>query len=211
MAQLKETKPAAAPSAVARTDERAEAEGRELGVWVKLAALAAGVVMMAIWAFASSVGGDRLGEESSGLFGPCLFAGVVLAAGTGFVFHRWTDGRALPITGIVAAAMIIPWAGASYGLAKWINGIGIDDRDQPIECTLTSKQRQHSRRAGDIGWVYRYRCTVEGGLELNGTYHELTTAPSIASEVGDPIRMNAARGLLGVWLRTSDPITPPRS
>lgn len=185
--------------------------GQELGVWVKLGALAALVVLMAIWAFASSVGGDRLGEESSGLFGPCLLAGVVLGAGTGFLFHRWADGQALPIAGVVAAAMIIPWAGASYGMAKWINGLGIEDREQPIDCVLTSKRREHTRRGGDLGWIYRYRCTVEGGIELNGIYREYVTLPSIAAETGDMIRMDAARGRFGIWLRRSDPITPPRS
>lgn len=194
-----------------REDVRADAEAKETGVWLKLGALAAIVVLTAFWSLASSIGGDRLGDESSGLFGPCLFAGVVLAVGTAFLFHRWTDGQALPITGIVAAAMIIPWTGTSYGMAKWLNAAGIDEREQPIDCILTSKHHERSRRGADLGWVYRYRCTVEGGQELNGSYHDYGIAPRVGVETGEPIRMTAARGRLGIWLRRSDPITPPRS
>jgi hypothetical protein len=189
-------------------DARAEAEAKETAVWLKLGALAAIVVLGALWSFASSVGGDRLGNEDSGLFGPCLFAGVVLAAGTGWLFHRWSDGRAVPIAGIVAAAMIIPWASTAYGMAKWFNAFAVEDREQPIDCALVSKKQLHGKRGGSY-WEYRYRCNVEGGVELHGEYTDFSSLP-LAAETGESIRVTAARGRLGIWLRRSDPITPPR-
>jgi len=196
------------PSAV---DARADAEAAERGVWMKTGALAAVVFLTALWSFMSEVGGTRLGDESTGLFGPCLFAGVVLAAGTGFLFHRWSDGQAIPLTGIVTAVMILPWAGASYGMAKWFNAAGIDDREQPIDCILTSKGLKHSRRGGDLGWEYTYKCTVEGDVEIHGRAHDYAATPAVNAEPGQPIRMTVARGRFGIWLRRSDPITPPRS
>jgi hypothetical protein len=199
----------AEPPASPEEDARAAAEAKARGVWVRLTALAMLVVFTAAWAFASSVGGDRLGDEETGLFGPCLFAGVVLAVGTGYLFHRWSEGQALPIAGIVAAAMIAPCAGASYGMAKWFNGFAIEDREQSIDCVLTTKTQQHGKRGGSM-WVYRYRCSVEGGLELHGTAYDFASVP-IASDTGEAIRMDVARGRLGIWLRRSDPITPPRS
>jgi hypothetical protein len=180
-------------------------------VWIKLGVLGAVVVLTAIWSFMSEVGGDRLGDESTGLMGPCLFAGVVLAAGTGFLFHRWSDGQAIPLTGIVTAIMILPWAGASYGMAKWFNGAGIDDREQPIDCILTSKSRNHSRRGGDLGWQYTYECKVEGDLELHGRARDYGSVPAVTSEPGERIRMTAARGRLGIWLRRSNPINTPKN
>lgn len=189
-------------------DERADAEAAATGVWLKLGALAAIVVLTGFWSCTSNVGGDRLGEEDTGLLGPCLFAGVVLAAGTGFLFHRWTEGQALPITGVVAAAMIIPWAATSYGMAKWWNGFGIDDQEQPIDCILTDKRRDHTKR-GAQSWEYRYRCSVEGGVELHGGVHDYGDVPIIA-EKGETVRITAVRGRFGIWLRRSGLTTPPR-
>jgi hypothetical protein len=197
-----------APPPLVGEDARAEAEAKATGAWLKLAALALLLVLTTLWSFASSVGGDRLGDEDTGLFGPCLLAGVVLAAGTGFLFHRWSDRGALPIAGVVAAAMIIPWAGTAYGMAKWLNAFAIDDREQPIDCVLESKTQQHTKR-GANSWVYRYRCSVEGGVELHGTAYDFASIP-IAADTGDRVRMTAARGRLGIWLRLSDPVTPPR-
>lgn len=99
--------------------------------------------------------------------------------------------------------MIVPFAGASYGLAKWFNAFDVEDREQPLDCILTSKRRVN-------GWVYRYRCTVEGGLELDGVFVDRAHEVPLAVETGEPVRMEAARGRLGIWLRRSDPITPPR-
>ena len=141
--------------------------------------------------------------------GPCLFAGVVLAAGTGFLFHRWTEGQALPISGIVAAAMILPWAATSYGMAKWWNGFAIDDQEQPIDCTLTDKRRDHAKHGGQ-SWHYRYRCNVEGGVELHGSVHDYGDVP-ITAESGEGVRVTAVRGRLGIWLRRSGlAAIPPR-
>src|SRR5687768_17824243 len=47
------------------------------------------------------------------------------------------------------------WAGASYGIAKWINGIGIDDRDQPIDCTLTRSEEHTSELQSRLHLVCR--------------------------------------------------------
>lgn len=179
------------------------------GVGARLGAVAAVVVLGGLWSFSPSVGGDRLGEESSGLLLPCLLAGAVLGAGTGFLCHRLADGTGLRLSAIVAAAMLLPWAATAYGFAKWINAVDVEDREQPIDCTLLSKRNEHASRGGDLGWVYRYRCTVEGTVELHGTYREYANAPSIDAETGEPIRMQVARGRLGIWLRRSDPITPP--
>jgi hypothetical protein len=187
--------------------ERAGAEAQATGVWLKLGAIAGIVVLTGLWSFASNVGGERLGEEDSGLFGPCLFAGVVLAAGTGFLFHRWSDGQALPLSGIVAAAMIIPWASTAYGMAKWWNGFAVEDEEQPIDCILTDKRRDHPKR-GAQSWAYRYRCNVEGGLELHGGAHDYAEIP-VAAESGETVRITAVRGRLGIWLRRSEPTTPP--
>jgi hypothetical protein len=191
----------ARPLPARKEDLRANEEASELGVWVKVGALGVFLLLTALWSFVSSIGGDRLGDGDTGLFGPCLFIGVVLAAGTGFLFHRWTDARALPITGIVAAAFIIPWAGTAYGMAKWFNAYDIDDRVQPVECVLTSKQKQHGKHGGSW-WLYRYRCNVEGGVELHGEHPDFEALP-ISAETGDTIRLDAVRGRLGVWLRRS--------
>jgi hypothetical protein len=192
-----------------RDDARSDDEGQTLGVWVKIGALGFVLVLTALWSFVASIGGDRLGDGDSGLFGPCLLAGVVLAAGTGFLFHRWSDGQALPLTGIVAAAFIIPWAGTTYGMAKWFNGFSLEDREQAVDCVLTSKKQEHAKHGGSH-WLYRYRCNVEGGVELHGEQTDFSDVP-IAAETGETIRMDAARGRLGIWLRRSKATTPPRS
>jgi hypothetical protein len=190
------------------SDARRDAEAQATRAWLKLGAIAAIVVLTGLWSFASNVGGERLGEEDSGLFGPCLLAGVVLAAGTGFLFHRWSHGQALPLSGIVAAAMILPWASTAYGMAKWWNGFAVEDEEQPIDCILTGKRRDQTKQ-GAQGWAYRYRCNVEGGLNLDGSAHDYGAIP-VAAESGEPVRITAVRGRLGIWLRRSDLTTPPR-
>lgn len=188
-------------------DERADAEAAATGVWSKTGVIAAIVALTGMWSCASSVGGDRLGEEDSGLFGPCLFAGVVLAAGTGFLFHRWSQGQAIPLTGIVSAAMILPWAATSWGMAKWWNGFAIEEQEQPIDCTLTDKHRDRSKHGAE-SWEYRYQCNVEGGLELHGRMHDYGEVPMTA-EKGEPVRVTAVRGRFGIWLRRSGLSSPP--
>ena len=109
-------------------------------------------------------GSERLGgQESSGLFFPCLVAGLVLGLGAGFVLSRAIDAFGEPggfkVVVFLAAFATAPCALTVYALVDAVNGIGAAGREREVCLLYTSR----------VGGGYRGRVGVARRAKKGGT------------------------------------------
>lgn len=170
------------------------------------------VVVCAVWGIAQAFNSHRLGgEESSGMQGPCLTLGLILAplltlAFVYRIFGSFADaiddvGGPKLFVGVAAIATIgiIPTALGCYGIMAWVNGLAIADREQTVECKAGSAWRAASRRGGR--WTLPYSCDVAGDHLLGS----LTMGDRPAITDGTTFRVRAARGRFGYWVKLEEP------
>lgn len=154
-------------------------------------------------------GSERLGgQESSGLFFPCLVAGLVLGLGAGFVLSRAIDAFGEPggfkVVVFLAAFATAPCALTVYALLDAVNGIGAAGRERDVVCEVLYKDR-HSRRGTDLGWRLGYACEIDDFGTLIGTYTSHAEPPGLPK---GHVTFRASPGLLGLWIRRGEPVGP---
>lgn len=141
-----------------------------------------------------------------------MMVGVVVGIVLGVVFVRHVENplsrsiaadesvpKMLGAIGVITVLATLPTALFAYGLAMWINTLGVPAVS--IDCQIRSAT--HSTRKGrDAGWNVSYACELDGE-KMNGYLWTLTEPPA---KEGEPTRFVAARGRLGIWIRQSDPL-----
>lgn len=168
----------------------------------RLLAVAAPLLLLALWGASFAVSNDRLGnDESAGLLVPSLIAGAVAAGVVGATVAHWI-GDGLGRRSFVASALAIaglalgPSALAAFGFMMWTNGLGLARVEHDVDCTIVGKEH----RPEEVVWRLSYTCEVDGA-RLRGT---VLTPREPHGKIGDPVRFVGARGRLGIWVRRSD-------
>lgn len=173
------------------------------------------VLLGAIWGIAQALHATQLGgRESSGLIGPSLLASLLLSPLLTLGFVRRSYGtlaaaaesaglpKLLGSIAALAAIALIPTALTVSGLVTWFNGLGIDSREEEVECTVISTWHR-IRKGTDLGWHMSYSCPIDGETLL-GSIDHLSSRPEVGK--GDAVRFRAARGRFGIWVRRSEPL-----
>jgi hypothetical protein len=170
------------------------------------------LVVGAVAGVVQLVSSTRLGEgDVVGLNGPSTLAAFFLAPAlaAGFVrraydaFGEIIDEIGLPKLlgriGIVAAIALVPTALTISGLVGWFNGMNAAAETREIPCQVSSSF--HRTKQND--WHIVFTCEASGE-RVTGEF-DRASQDSLAD--GVPFRVRAARGRLGYWIRTSDPLT----
>jgi hypothetical protein len=189
-----------------------------LGVVLSFAIPLVALALLGLW---QSIGNTPLASDDAyGPLRPSLLLALLASPLAGFYFvvrryRSWSAAldalgaaKAAGLGALVALVAYVPLTLALAGLLAFLNGAGVESREQTLPCKVGSIwHRLHD--GADLGWQMSYFCEVRGEPVI-GSFDRLPARPDFVE--GGPVFVRASRGRLGYWIRLGEPTaSPPRS